>query len=250
MQQTREPFYFLDNLVNVLIIDDDSEILKFLSECFKPLLLYKVQAVTSAQQAEKILSSPPRIHVCISDLGIIDIKNDEFFLLKQFGKRVAFVIFTGRTSPIKGFDAHTLGAKAVLEKSGEFSSITFIKTINHLALLNIINPKYEINKDTLSLATNTLFSHSPLFVSQWAQCLGMTDRALRHIWTKNLGANAKIILATYHIFNAAFMYYESIISGKKNSKSLKSYQRLEEFFHLHKSTITDYIAYGNVASLL
>ncbi len=254
MQENLRPFYFLDKQVKILLVDNDPGMISLLTGLFKPFILYDIQTATTAQQADKILSSPPRIHACISDLGIVDINNDEFFLLKKYGARVSFIIFTGSPSPLKGFDAHTLGAKTVIEKSSAFDNNFFFKTVNHFSLLNIINPKYRTSQDSLSISTNLLFEKSPKFVSQWAQLMGMTDRALRHIWTKHLGANTKIILSIYQIFNSAFQYFERLDSEKtlyQKEKSInsKTYIHLEEFFHMHRSTITDYIAYGNVAAI-
>lgn len=256
MAETRAPFYYLDKLVNVLLVDDDPEILSVLSEIFDPICLFSVYRASTSQQAEEILASPPRTHLCVFDLGLTDCKNDEFFLLKRFGTRVSFVIFTGRPSPLKGFNAHNLGAKAIIEKSGEFDTVAFFNTVSHFALLNIINPKHSaVINDSLSVSTDLLFEKSPQFVSQWAQMMGMTDRALRHIWTKNLGANAKIILSTYQIFETAFNYFEKIILESEKYKIEKiiqsnTYRRLEEFFHLHRSTICDFISYGDVAAFL
>ena len=256
MPLTNKPFYYLDNLVNVLLVDDDMRILSLLSEILRQVYPYHINSVTTAQQAEKILSSPARIHLCVLDLGITDIKSDEFFLLKQFGTRISFIILTGRSSPLKGFEAHTLGAKAVIEKTGTFNNFRFLEMVNHLSLLNIINPKYNPTiKDSLSNSTDLLFKESPKFVSQWAQLMGMTDRTLRHIWTKNLGANAKIILSIYQMFETAFDYFEKVGRESESYKLKKildsnSSKRLEEFFHMHKSTITDFIAYGNVAAFL
>lgn len=256
MPETREPFYYLDHQVNVLLIDDDPEILALLSEILKPIGPYNLFCASTAQQAEKILTSPPRTHLCVLDLGITDIKNDEFVLLKRFGNRVSFIIFTGRPSPSKGFDAHALGAKTVIEKTENFDTIKFFKTVNYFALLNIMNPKHStIINDSLSVSTDLLFEKSPNFVSQWAQMMGMTDRSLRYIWTKNLGANAKIILSTYQMFETAFDYFEKVMLQSEQYKVDKiiqsnTYIRLEEFFHLHKSTITDFIAYGDVAAFM
>lgn len=256
MAEIRAPFYYLDKSVNILLVDDDPEILSVLNEIFEPIGTYTVYQATSAQQAEKILASPPRTHFCVLDLGLTDIKNDEFFLLKRFGARVSFIIFTGRPSPSKGFNAHALGAKDVIEKSGEFDSLKFFKKVNYYSLLNIINPKYiSTTNDSLSISTELLFEKSPQFVSQWAQMMGMTDRSLRHIWTKNLGANAKIILSIYQMFETAFDYFEKVIQETESYKIAKiiessSYRRLEEFFHLHKSTISDFIAYGDVAAFI
>ncbi|MGD9200460.1 MAG: response regulator [Chitinispirillia bacterium] len=255
MKNNEEPFYYLNKLINVLLVDDDPKVTAFLLELFKPFRPYNIFTASTAKQALKILQSPQRIHVCILDLGINDIKNDEFFLLKEFGNHIFFVIFTGSSSPLAGFEANKLRAQAIIEKSAEFNKNRFIKVINRFALLNIINPKYNIKIDSLSEATDVLFKKSPHFVTQWAQQLGMTDRSLRHIWTKNLGANAKIILSIYKIFSQALSFFEKCeLEGSCYSNTSvyqsSSYKQLEEFFHLHKSTITDFISYGNFAAFL
>lgn len=256
MPDMRELFYYLDSLINILFVDDDPQIITILTELFKPLIPYSVNTASTSKQAEKILASPKRIHLCVLDLGLNDIRNDEFYLLKKYADKVCFIIFTGSLSPAKGFEAHGLGAKAIFEKADIINQSKFVKTVNYYSLLNIINPKYKITeKDTLSLSTDILFKSSPQFVSKWAQQLGMTDRSLRHIWTKNLGANAKIILSIHAIFSMAFNYFErceienSEILGEKFLHT-SSYRRLEEFFHIHKSTISDFIAYGDIAALV
>ena len=208
MKNNEEPFYYLNNLINVLLVDDDPKVISFLSEIFKPFRPYNVFTASTAKQAYKLLQSPRRIHVCVMDLGINDIKNDEFYLLKEFGTHIFFVLFTGSSSPLAGFEANKLRAQAIIEKSAHFNNSKFMKIINRFALLNIINPKYNIKIDSLSEATDILFKKSPHFVTQWAQQLGMTDRSLRHIWTRNLGANAKIILSIYKIFSQALTYFE------------------------------------------
>lgn len=255
MLKNLEPYYYLDGLVNVLLIDDDPGIIEMMKDIFEPFRIFNLKTATSSSQAEKILNTPERVHIAILDLGLKDIKNDEFYLLKHFANRVSFVMFTGATSTAKGFEAHENGAKAIIEKRPDFDVNEFIDTMNRLALLTIINPRYEKNDDSLNKSTDILFDKSPRFVSQWAQALGLTDRALRHMWTKNLGANTKIILSIYQIFTAAFKYYRQFFEGginkdDKHLKSTDSYKHLEEFFHTHKSSICDYIAYGDIASLM
>lgn len=250
-----KPFYFLDKQISILLVDDDPGVLGMLSDVFSPLGLYDVQCASSARQAEEQLRSAKRTHSCVLDLGIDDIKGDEFFLLKKFGNRASFVIFTGRQSSSKGFDAHRFGAKAVVEKSGEFDQPGFLKIVDHCSLLNIINPKYTGGKGSLNVSTDVLFEKSPRFVSQWAQLIGLTDRALRLVWTKNLGANAKIILSMHDMFRASFDYYETLVkSGEVAALASvpppQSYRRMEEYFHIHKSTITDFVSYGHVAALV
>jgi CheY-like chemotaxis protein len=249
-----KPFYFLDNLINIVLVDDNPEYLSLMKSMVKPVSIYSINTAETAIQAENIITSPNRIHICVLDLGITDMDNDEFYLLKKYGKRSSFIIITGSTSPKRGFIAHSLGAKAVIEKAVKFKNVDFIKTVNRYALLNIINPKYRTNGDTLSVSTDILFEKSPQMVTKWAKYIGITDRSLRHIWKNNLGANAKIILSTFLIFKNAFDYYEKYFRGNiSQDKELfhsSKYRHLEEFFHTHKSTITDFISYGDIAAFM
>ncbi|MBN1981835.1 MAG: response regulator [Chitinivibrionales bacterium] len=253
MNNTHKPFYYLDKCIHVLVVDDQREIITFIEELIRHMGLYLLHTASNGQEALKLLQSPQRIHLCIFDLGISDCQGDEFFLIKQFGAALPFIVFTAKTSPRAGFLARHYGAFDIIEKSNNLEAATFLKTINTAALQSIINPKYAISspKDSLRQATDILFKHSPRFVADWAQLLSMTDRALRYIWTKNLGANAKIILAIYQIFMAAFGYYDRLLTENSSrtgttDTSSSQYRRLEEFFHMHKSTIHDFINYGNI----
>jgi hypothetical protein len=56
------------------------------------------------------------------------------------------------------------------------------------------------------------------------------------------------------IFKNAFDYYEKYFRGNiSQDKELfhsSKYRHLEEFFHTHKSTITDFISYGDIAAFM
>ncbi len=254
MPTERPPFYFLDNSVNVLLVDDDPGVRALIVDVLKPVRLYSVRTATCTTDADEILRPPDRTHLCILDLGLTDLQNDEFHLLRHHAARVSFVVFTGSTSPAKGYSAKELGAKDIIEKSPEFDRIGFLKKVDRQALLNIINPRYRMVKDTLTLSTEVLFEKSPKYVSQWAIQMGITDRELRHIWRKNLGANAKIILSIHQIFSAALSYYEKVAAAGPGRQvrihNPQVYRRLEEYYHIHRSTISDFIAYGNIAAFL
>jgi DNA-binding NarL/FixJ family response regulator len=255
MPEERPPFYFLDKLINILVVDDDTAVLSLVKEIIAPVGVYSLRTAATARDAEPILSSFDRVHLCIFDLGINDRENDEFYLLRKYSHRSSFVVFTGSTSPRKGFMAQSLGAKAIIEKSAHIMNVDFLKQINYNTLLNILNPRYGRANDTLSHSTDMLFKHSPKFVSQWAIQMGISDRELRHIWTKNLGANAKIVLSIYQIFEAAFNYFERHLTRADAYRNVPleqqaGYRRLEEYFHCHRSTITDFIAFGNIASVI
>lgn len=252
MAEQRPIYYFINGSVNLLVVDDDPRVLKILNEKLAPLSLYSVKCAPDSRTAVELLESPERFHVCVADLGLKDKEDDEFYLLKRFHRHVSFVILTGASSPRKGFLAAKHGAKALMEKSGELDYGSFVRMLNRYALLNIINPRYQAHgKDPLSVSTRVLFEKSPTFVTDWALEMGVTDREIRHIWKRNLGANAKIILFMYQLFRGAFTYYEHFLEPDFDGADTavpEDYRRREEYYHCHRSTICDYIAFGNVVN--
>jgi DNA-binding NarL/FixJ family response regulator len=254
MQTERPPYYYLDKLLNILLVDDDPGVRALISDVLKPLGMYSIKTASCAREAQQILARPEHVHLCIFDLGLNDIDNDEYFLLRAFSSRVSFVVFTGSVSPAKGWTARDLGARAIIEKTPDFDMQNFLKKINRISLLNIIHPGYRTVNDTLTASTSVLFDKSPGNVSQWAALMGITDRELRHIWRTHLGANAKIILSIYQMFSAAFACYERMIEKEATEQihvaNPALYKRLEEYYHMHRSTINDFISYGNIATVL
>jgi hypothetical protein len=207
-----------------------------------------------------MLEPPERYHACVCDFGLADVKDDEFHLLRTYSRHAAFVMLTGAPSAEKGFTAASLGAKAVVQKSAGFDYLRFARRVNYYALLNIINPRHRVGaRDSLTTSTEVLFAKNPDFVTNWAIELGVTDRELRYIWKKNLGANAKIILFIYQVYRKAFAYYEERLAlrlkggdpGEDDSaSSTDEYRRYEEYYHMHRSTICDYLMFGNVVNVM
>jgi CheY-like chemotaxis protein len=248
MRQERQPYYYLDGLLNLLVVDDDPGIRSLVANLLSPVRLYSVKTVSSASEALNILKQPSRVHLCLFDLGLCDIENDEYFLLRKFAARTSFVVFTGSTSPAKGWTARDLGARDIIEKSPELDLEYFLKKINRHALMTVINPAVRLTNDSLSASTAVLFNKSPGNVSRWASEMGITDRELRHLWSTHLGANAKIILSIYQIFTSAFAWYEKNANGAAaRMQRPSSDSRLEEYYHMHRSTINDFISYGNIS---
>jgi hypothetical protein len=261
MKTETQPYYFLDKSVRLLIVDSDQKTVHMLSDGLQPVRLYSVQIAATARKAQPVLEGTERLHVCITELGIADIRDDEFFLMKKFQRHVSFVVLTGATSPAKGFMANHLGAKALAEKSRDFDFGKFFSLVSRNALLAIVNPRYrEDGKDPLTHSTDVLFEKSPETVTQWGIEMGVTDRELRYIWAKALGANTKIILFIHQVYQKAIAYYQNLLvhprsqswqaEADEGTKGSDEYRRHEEYYHLHRSVICDYLAYGNVVNFV
>ncbi|MBD3320463.1 MAG: response regulator, partial [Chitinivibrionales bacterium] len=110
MPQELAPFYFLDNTVNILLVDDDPKIVELLRKTLGMLTVFNIRVADTTRKAASLLESPDRFHSCIFDLGLSDVDNDEFYLLKNFYRHTSFIVLTGATSATKGFLAGQYGA--------------------------------------------------------------------------------------------------------------------------------------------
>ncbi|MFP4163558.1 MAG: hypothetical protein ACLFQB_06795 [Chitinispirillaceae bacterium] len=246
----QHPFHFLDGTINLLFLDDQPLVLDLLEAIFEPVKLYSLHKAPTSKKALELLSSDTRIHACVMDLGVKDLDDDEFTILKRFGSGVSFIVLTGSHCPSKGFDAYRLGAKAVVEKSGHLEGTALLKAVNKHALENILNPHFhEQSEDTSSISTKMLLQHSPETVTRWAQQLGITDRQLRKIWKNSIGFSAKTSLFTFNLFQQAFLFYENMLQQETEVPSFDlltistdQYRKIEEYFFLHRSSILNQLA--------
>lgn len=218
------PFHFIDRTLNVLIVDDDAASRDLIAIMVEPVTCYKVHMASSNGEALNALKSGVRFHVCIVDLGLPDVENDEFYLIRNYAQHSSIIVLTGSPSPRKGAFCIQLGARAVFDKGIAFDSLLFFRTLNRLALINLVNHRFnEWSTDTLNLATRLLFDKSPVSVTQWADYLSISDRQLRNLWHTGSGFGAKQVLFLHHCFSSAFAYYESILfkteDGERTTKS-------------------------------
>jgi len=213
MEKSRHsPFHFIDRTLNVLIVDDDAASRDLIAIMLEPVSCYKVHTADSNGKALSALQSGVRFHVCIVDLGLPDVENDEFYLIRNYACHSSIIVLTGSPSPRKGALCIQLGARAVFDKGIAFVSLLFFRTLNRLALINLVNCRYtEWSVDTLNLATRLLFDKSPASVTQWAEYLSISDRQLRNLWHTGSGFGAKQVLFLHNCFSGAFAYYESIL---------------------------------------
>jgi CheY-like chemotaxis protein len=205
------PFSFLDGILNILIIEDDPYSKSLVEDLLSEEPIYATHSAASSQEALELLRSGKRFHVCIMDLGLSDIQNDEFFILKQYAQHCSIIVLTGSCSPQKGATCIKLGARAVFEKGTDLNLKELLRAIHTNTLLSIVNHRYnEHNIDTINLATKILFDKKPSTVTQWADYMRISDRQLRNLWHNGSGFSAKYTLYLYMVFSAAFSYYYSL----------------------------------------
>lgn len=209
----------ITGLINLLVVDDDHSLLGLVKDIFSSIPLYTIHSATSYGEAFQLLRSGKRFHVCILDLGIYDIDNDEYILLKQYAHHCSIIILTGSRSPAKGAMCIQLGARAVIEKGADLKIFDLVEAVNINALINIVNFRYHYNSgETLSLATKILFEKKPKSVTAWADFMRISDRQLRNLWHANSGFSAKHILFLFNFLLQIFQYYTLYNFGSGEQK--------------------------------
>lgn len=234
------PFSFIDNMLNLLIVDDTPPERNILTHVLARATCYSLHFAGSNGKALEYLRSGKRFHACIVDLGMTDVENDEFYLLKQYGNHSSIIVLTGSNSPQKGARCITLGARAVFDKGTPFNVHNLFVTLNRVVLINIVNHRYnEWSSDSVNQATRLLFENAPESVTEWAEAMRITDRQLRNIWHTGSGFGAKHILFLYHCFNSAFDYYTSaLFENEYSSESHFFRQRFVSYFTTHRELLT------------
>lgn len=240
------PFSYLDGTLQVLIVEDDQTSAFLVHDILAFAPVYNVKLVSACSAAADMLQSAPRTHVLVLDLGIRDVENDEFYLLRQFASKTSVIVFTGSDSPQKGAQSVLLGAKAVVEKGASLDSFEFFRTVNRSSMINLINSAYsEVGgSTTLWTATKVLLEKRPGSVNEWAGIMGITDRQLRNVWSSGNLPGARNALFLFQLFSKVFSYYESAFNGEASKLELLQdleYQRFAEYYLTHKQLFSSVI---------
>ena len=252
IQVNHNPFHFLHGILNILIIDDMEQILDILEELFADAKIYSTYRAKTCKEAEDLIKSGKRFHLCLLDLGISDIGGDDLYLLKQYAKKIPFVIFTSREVSKKAFACSDNGAKELLKKSEMQPFDSFLNQINQILFENLINPKYlkSENEETIQRYLKVLHDKNPKSVDEWAKEVGVNKSGLRKICKQRLNCKTKNVLFVYRLFGYVFNFYEKIIAVNYKLRADydneiindKDYQKMETYFLFHKKEVLEMIS--------
>ena len=236
------PFAFLDGMFSLLLVDSDPDQLAFLRDLAGRFPCYSVHTASDNSSAIDRLRSGKRVHTCITDLGITDLGGDEFYLLRQYARHCSMIVLTGATSPRKGAACMEFGARTVFDKGASFRPAEFMRAVNELTLISIVNHRYaESSGDTFNLATKILLKTNPRSVTEWADNLRITDRQLRNLWHTGSGFGAKHMLFLYQCCKSALRYFESqlfIPETESRFAPPSSPRHMATYFGNHRDLLT------------
>jgi CheY-like chemotaxis protein len=245
-------FGILKNTVNVLAVDDRPDIILFIKEILDPFKVYTLTSAANTTEAlDLIEKSENRFHVCLFDLGLDDVKNNEFLLLDNYGRIIPFVITSATEDTEKAFECKKRGAKDFVRKGTPDFTLRIIKSLNQQALHNMICPMCtEESNSPLCKYREILTTKKPEHINEWARHVDLTDRQLRHEWETHLGFSAKHSLCIFHLFSNLFKQIEEAYASNemlneslllKHSQLLlnsTSYNRFLEYYLVNQRDVS------------
>ncbi len=236
-------FGFLDETISILIVEDDPYFSNIYQKVLGKYRLYNLCIVESAAQAEEKLLQSPGYSVCVLDLGITDRQQDEFYLLRRYTQKAAFVVVSGAESPQKGSITYTLGARDAIQK-GSIAEMRLIERINNVFLDYLLVPP-GAEKDRLVVhAASVLRGQKPKMVKEWARKSDIGEALLRRKYEQYGNEHKpRIIMMLYTLYNAAFLSYAEKGNGNKGSDTKSAVHTasrqpeidLERYKHLFES---------------
>lgn len=213
-------FYPLYHSVNILIIDDEPYQLDFYESILTVHPLYKIYKALNAKEADTIIKSK-RIHLCTLDFGINDLQSDEYYLLKQHGPEIPFVIISGSNDIERAFKASTLGAAALLAKPVLMIDHRYWNSLQTSFLDNTILPLFPSNVNPILKELRSIIQQDlPESVSEWAAKANVTDSYLRKIWGECTSSSPKMLLFLYKMYKSAFEWFNALCIAELNNTSL------------------------------
>lgn len=237
-----DPFNFLQGILNILVIDGEAQARQSaLMPLLEALPCCTVDCASSNTAALQHLRSGRRFHVCITELGMNDVDNDEYYILRQYSRHSSIMVLTAQQSPAKGAVCMQLGARAVFDKGDTFDGRAFIRTFSWMAIINVVNCRYnEWSADSLNIATKIMFEKNPSSVTDWAEQMRITDRQLRNLWHSGSGFGAKQMLFLYDCLRSALLFYETLLFGNGNQKNTADKyfrKQYESYFMDHRELL-------------
>ncbi len=235
-------FDFFLKTISILVVDDDQCQLDFYEEMISGHPLYKVTKASTAKQAELLLSSSAHIQLCILDLGIDDMDNDEYYLLKKFSPKLPIIIISGSADLERAFVASNLGAAGVISKPPEVSSQKFWNTLSKVYLDWVILPVIpQMVNPIFATSCEIIQSDLPESVSDWAAKANITDTYLRRLWSECYAFPPKHVLFLYKTHKQAFTYFNTVYLQKISNIQMHAplpdqaeYRRIRNYYLQNK----------------
>ncbi len=235
-------FKALFRSITVLFIDDDPEQLQFYKDSLNEHPLYNILTAGTAEEAQRKLTSGTQVHLCVLDMGINDIQNDEFYLIKKFKDRFPFIVVSGSMDMEKAYKATTFGAAGMISKPVDVTSSKLWSTLSDVFCNRAIIPALPENANPqLKLCCEMLRNNKPESVTEWAAYVNISDSYLRKLWGDCFTISPKLMLLKYKVYQRAFIYHNALYLAEINGDMPPLFQKeeLAEYRHLMKAFVAE-----------
>ena len=230
------PYYYLCNKIKILIVDDYKETL--LQPCYeflKNYYLYHTDLSDNFYVAQSKLENG-NYHLCIMDLGLQDIMDDEYYLLKKFSSKIPIIV-TGIINAEKRSKAYKYGAVTIRPKPFYEDYRDLSHTVNETFLQLLVMPfGFQINDGLVKKWCQILREKKPKNIFSWAVLGGVSESYFRKRWEKSFSLQPDYFLYLYHLFLDAIMYCDKQYLNK-NHKSTYSIEyridRQRSYYRIH-----------------
>lgn len=236
-------FDFLKETLNLLIVDAYSATSPVsLEQLFRPFGCCRIHRAATNADALVLLRSGIRFHACCIELGMHDVDQDEFVLLRLYAHHSSIMVITSRNSAAKGAESILLGARAVFDRNESLDKKEVARVLAHQLLVNIVNHRYTSTAtDSYSHATRLLFEKNPQSVTEWAEHMHLSDRQLRNLWHAGSGFGAKHMLFLYTCYRDAFHYYMACSIDKQDESAASALffkKQYQNYFESHRELLS------------
>lgn len=234
--------------VTILFIDDEEKQLQYYRDMVSGHALYTVKTAGNASEAQKYLNGATgdKMHLCVMDLGIDDIGNDEFFLLKKYASRVPFIIVSGSMDMERAFEASRLEAAAMIAKPIQVLSEKFWNTLSTVFLNYSIYPILNSGSNSiLKFCRDVLYNEEPETISEWAMRASISDTYIRKIWAECFTYPPKYILFLYRMYKYSFRFHDATYVADLNgtelpdlsSEQVEQYKQMVKYYLQNKAEL-------------
>jgi hypothetical protein len=202
-------FRFFERIINLLVVVKISErdaVFRGLN-CYKP---YKIDCVFSSRDANALLTSNKRFHVCLCDLSFFDGDANELSLMQNYPPAMPMIIMADPDSVTRGFHIRNLETLAVLQKPVDFRKLHIIELINEAFLQTLLKTsKMGHYKPVILNAIESFIVNRPKMVKEWVKRISVEERYLRKIWSNCFGYQPRHAIMLYNALFEAFRHFNS-----------------------------------------
>jgi CheY-like chemotaxis protein len=238
----QDPLAFLHGTLPVLVVDDNPAAADCLCSALLEIPIYTVLRSTSCREAGRILNSGMFVPVVTLDMGMTDVNDDEYYLLRRFSQNCAFIVLSGTDDPEKGFLCAQLGAKEFVRKPHSLADVRV--RIGFRALEAALSRHFRGRaSEQFYLALRALFDHFPEDVDDWSARAGISSSDyLRQVWNASGGPSPKTSLHFFQVYRSALAHYEQIaMEASPAFRTLPimsdEFGRCREYFLTHRSAL-------------